>query len=45
MKVLVIGDVVGRPGRDMVQIHTKELHRRHCTDLVVANIENGTGVG
>ncbi|MDD5542014.1 MAG: TIGR00282 family metallophosphoesterase [Acidobacteriia bacterium] len=40
MKVLVIGDVVGRPGRDMVQLHTKELRRQHHIDLVVANVEN-----
>jgi len=40
MKVLVIGDVVGRPGRDMVRLHTAELRRRHGIDLVVANVEN-----
>jgi len=40
MKVLVIGDVVGRPGRDMVRDHVKPLRRQRAIDLIVANVEN-----
>jgi metallophosphoesterase (TIGR00282 family) len=40
MKLLVIGDVVGRPGRDMVRDCLQQLRREHGIDLVVANVEN-----
>lgn len=40
MKILFIGDVVGRPGRDMVRDHVKMLRRDRGVDLVVANVEN-----
>ncbi len=40
MKVLVIGDVVGRPGRDAVREHMPLLRRQHGAELVVANVEN-----
>jgi hypothetical protein len=40
MRLLVIGDVVGRPGRDLLKRGLVGLVHRHCVDLVVANVEN-----
>jgi len=40
MKLLFIGDIVGRPGRDLVRLGLKGLARAHEVDLVVANGEN-----
>jgi 2',3'-cyclic-nucleotide 2'-phosphodiesterase len=40
MNLLVIGDVVGRPGRDMVRDHVDLLRRERKIDLVIANVEN-----
>lgn len=40
MKILFIGDIVGRPGRQMVARHLASLVDRHLVDLVVANAEN-----
>lgn len=47
MKVLFIGDVVGKPGILAVRALLPKLISRHAADLVVANAENsegGTGV-
>ena len=43
VKILFIGDVIGKPGRDAL---SRELHRivdRHRVDLVIANGENAAG--
>ena len=40
MKILFIGDIVGRPGRQMVTRHLASLVDRQLIDLVVANAEN-----
>ena len=40
MKLLFIGDIVGRPGRDLVKIGVAPLVSRHAVDLVIANGEN-----
>ncbi len=40
MKILFIGDIVGRPGRQMLTRHLGSLVDRHLVDLVVANAEN-----
>ncbi|MBZ5535996.1 MAG: TIGR00282 family metallophosphoesterase [Acidobacteriia bacterium] len=40
MNLLVIGDVVGRPGRDMVRDHVDLLRRERKIDLIIANVEN-----
>lgn len=40
MKILFIGDIVGRPGRQMLARHLGSLVDRHMIDLVVANAEN-----
>ena len=43
MRVLMIGDVVGRPGRRAVSALLPELRRELHLDLVVANGENAAG--
>jgi len=43
MKLLFIGDIVGRPGRDLVRRHLKALAATHGADLVIANGENAAG--
>ena len=40
MRILFIGDIVGSPGRDVVQARLAELVREHSADLVIANGEN-----
>jgi 2',3'-cyclic-nucleotide 2'-phosphodiesterase len=43
MKILFIGDIVGKPGRDAVE-HLVPAMRRECgIDLVIANAENSSG--
>lgn len=43
MKILFIGDVVGKPGRAAVRDLVPELRRKHGVDFVVANGENSAG--
>lgn len=43
MKLLFIGDIVGRPGRDLVRRHVRALAATHAADLVIANGENAAG--
>ena len=43
VKLLFIGDIVGRPGRDLVQRGVPALVARHAVDLVIANGENAAG--
>ena len=43
MKLLFLGDIVGRPGRDLVRRHVRALAARHHADLVIANGENAAG--
>ena len=40
MNILFIGDIVGRPGRELVRRHLGALVERHAADLVIANVEN-----
>jgi metallophosphoesterase (TIGR00282 family) len=47
MRLLFIGDVVGRPGRDLLREHLGVLIAHEGIDVVVANAENaaaGTGI-
>ena len=47
MRILFIGDVFGRPGRDLVRKAMRPLTARYLVDLVIANAENvasGSGV-
>ena len=43
MKVLFIGDIVGKPGRAGLGRAMPELRERHAPDLVIANGENSAG--
>ncbi len=43
MKLLFIGDIVGRPGRDLVRVGVGALVAHHGIDLVIANGENSAG--
>ncbi len=40
MRVLFIGDIVGRPGRELVRQGLGALVERHDIDLTIANVEN-----
>jgi len=40
MRILFIGDIVGRPGRDLVRHGVAALVDHHHIDLVIANAEN-----
>jgi 2',3'-cyclic-nucleotide 2'-phosphodiesterase len=40
MKLLFLGDIVGRPGRDAVAALVPGLRREHGVDFVIANAEN-----
>lgn len=40
MKILFIGDIVGRPGRQLVRDALPRLVAQHAIDLVIANAEN-----
>src|SRR3977135_3752497 len=40
MRILFIGDIVGRPGRELVRRGLSGLVEHHRIDLVIANAEN-----
>jgi len=40
VRILCVGDVVGRPGRRMLADHLRGLIRDRSIDLVVCNAEN-----
>src|SRR5579871_1927992 len=39
-RLLFIGDIVGRPGRELVRKGVRALVEQHSIDLVIANVEN-----
>jgi metallophosphoesterase (TIGR00282 family) len=43
VKLLFIGDIVGRPGREAVKILLPKLRERHALAFVIANGENAAG--
>lgn len=43
MRLLMIGDVIGRPGRRAVRTLLPELRKEHAIDVVIANGENAAG--
>ena len=43
MNILFIGDIVGRPGRELVRRGLPALVEHHAVDLVIANVENSAG--
>jgi len=40
LRILFIGDIFGRPGRNIVRNHLKQLVAQHSVDLTIANGEN-----
>jgi len=43
IRLLFIGDIVGKPGRDLVRQGLQSIVEYHQIDLVIANIENAAG--
>ncbi len=43
MRILMIGDVIGQPGRRTVRSLVSDMRREHGIDLVIANGENTAG--
>ena len=43
MRILLIGDVIGRPGRDVVGAELPNLREKLCLDFVILNAENAAG--
>lgn len=43
IRVLCLGDVVGRPGRQTLEMHLPALRCRYAVDMVIANGENAAG--
>ncbi len=43
MRILMVGDVIGKPGRRAVKSLIPSLRREHGIDLVIANAENTAG--
>lgn len=43
MTLFFIGDIVARPGRDLVRRHLRTMVRHYAVDLVIANGENAAG--
>ncbi len=42
MRVAFIGDIVGRPGRDMIKKYLKEIKDEYEVDFTIANYENAS---
>ena len=40
MRILFIGDVIGKPGREIIKEVLPDIKKKHATDLVIANGEN-----
>ena len=43
MRILMIGDIIGKPGRRAVHALVPNLRQQHGIDLVIANGENAAG--
>ena len=42
MRIAFIGDIVGRPGRDMIKNNLTEIKKHYNIDFVIANYENAS---
>ena len=42
MRIAFIGDIVGRPGRDMLKTYLQKIKQEHSIDFVIANYENAS---
>ena len=45
MKVLILGDIVGRPGRNFLKDQLEDFKQIKQIDLIIANGENAAGWG
>ena len=43
LRLIMLGDIVGQPGRRVVHQQLPEVHRRYSPDLIIANAENVAG--
>jgi metallophosphoesterase (TIGR00282 family) len=43
MRILVVGDIIGGPGRDLLKLALPSLRSKHEIDYCVANVENAAG--
>ncbi len=43
MKILFVGDVVGRPGRKLLKDHLSPVQQEHDVDYTIVNVENAAG--
>ena len=43
MRILFIGDIIGKPGRQMIERHLPRLQREYEVDFTIANGENAAG--
>jgi len=43
VKILIVGDVVGRPGRKAFNRYTKDIRQKYDIDVVIVNGENSAG--
>ncbi|HHT9117178.1 MAG TPA: YmdB family metallophosphoesterase, partial [Candidatus Hypogeohydataceae bacterium YC38] len=43
LKILALGDIVGRPGREIIEKKLPQLIKEEAIDFVVANGENSAG--
>jgi len=42
VNIAFIGDIVGKPGREMLRTHLRDIRERYSIDLVIANYENAS---
>lgn len=42
MRVMFIGDIVGKPGREIIKMHLKNIKKEYEVDFVIANYENAS---
>ncbi len=42
MKIMLIGDVYGRSGRDVLAAHLPALRKEHAVDAVIVNVDNAS---
>lgn len=43
MRLLLLGDVYGRPGREMIREYLPEITKTYKPDFIIANGENAAG--
>ncbi|NOR14105.1 MAG: metallophosphoesterase, partial [Candidatus Aminicenantes bacterium] len=43
MRILFLGDIIGRPGRRVIGRHLPPILRHYSPTLIIANAENAAG--